>query len=217
MTGRLNSGTSNPRVPGASSSGSCRPSQKTCEGHPVLGGFVFMESQERWMPVVGFEDRYEVSDHGRVQALFSYRGYKPGRIVAGYATASGHIRVNLRLSPGSVHRRFVHRLVLEAFVGPCPEGMECLHGDSNPANNRLDNLRWGTHAENIKDWIMNGSTPIGERNPSAKLSAVGVQDIRRRVANGESKASVARRYGLGATTVWNIVNGNRWASIPLGS
>src|SRR5690242_14784609 len=42
----------------------------------------------------------------------------------------------------------VHRLILEAFIGPCPEGMECRHLDGNPANNCLGNLCWGTPAEN---------------------------------------------------------------------
>ena len=45
----------------------------------------------------------------------------------------------------------VHRLVLEAFVGPMPEAMETRHLDGNPANNCLDNLRYGTRAENEAD------------------------------------------------------------------
>lgn len=45
----------------------------------------------------------------------------------------------------------VHRLILEAFVGPCPDGMEARHKDGNPGNNRLDNLAWGTKEENTED------------------------------------------------------------------
>lgn len=50
----------------------------------------------------------------------------------------------------------VHRLVMEAFVGPCPEGLEVLHWDDNPANNHLSNLRYGTRSENVKDRVRNG-------------------------------------------------------------
>jgi hypothetical protein len=61
----------------------------------------------------------------------------------------GHSTVYL----GRKDQRYIHRLVLEAFVGPCPDGMECRHLDGNPGNNRLDNLAWGTRAENQADSI----------------------------------------------------------------
>jgi hypothetical protein len=48
-------------------------------------------------------------------------------------------------------RRQVHRLVLEAFVGPCPDGMECCHEDGDSTNNRVDNLRWDTHEANVRE------------------------------------------------------------------
>ena len=38
----------------------------------------------------------------------------------------------------------VHRLVLEAFVGPCPEGKECDHINRKKGDNRVVNLRWVT-------------------------------------------------------------------------
>ena len=63
----------------------------------------------------------------------------------------GYRRVCLDLN-GKVCTRTVHVLVLLAFIGPCPEGMEgCHYPDTNKANNRLSNLRWDTHAENMKD------------------------------------------------------------------
>jgi hypothetical protein len=52
---------------------------------------------------------------------------------------------------------YVHRLVLKAFVGPCPEGMEGCHWDGDACNNKLDNLRWATHAENVEDSIRHGT------------------------------------------------------------
>jgi len=56
-----------------------------------------------------------------------------------------------RVSLGRGKGRYVHRLILEVFVGPCPDGMECRHLDGNPQNNRLDNLAWGTPEENCED------------------------------------------------------------------
>lgn len=52
---------------------------------------------------------------------------------------------------------YVHALVLSAFVGPRPTGMEACHGDGDGLNNRLGNLRWDTHAENVKDSIKHGT------------------------------------------------------------
>ena len=58
---------------------------------------------------------------------------------------------------GRTVSRYVHHLVLEAFVGPRPEGTEACHGDGNGTNNKLANLRWDTHAENIKDSVSHGT------------------------------------------------------------
>lgn len=113
---------------------------------------------EQWRAVVGFEGSYEVSDQGRVRSLdrvlvvahptcgFVQRRVK-GRILRPGTTASGHQLVILEGGNG----RYVHSLVLEAFVGPAPAGTECCHNDGTQANNDLSNLRWDTRANNIKD------------------------------------------------------------------
>ncbi len=51
----------------------------------------------------------------------------------------------------------ISRLILDAWVGPCPEGMECCHNDGNAMNNVFDNLRWDTHRSNIQDQIDQGT------------------------------------------------------------
>lgn len=115
-------------------------------------------SEETWKPVVGYEGYYEVSDFGRVRSLdrSSKRGLRKGQIKTPYPLDTGHLRV--RLSFNSKSRAFlVHRLVLEAFVGPCPAGMEGCHDpDPDPANNRLANLRWDTRSSNQLDSVKHG-------------------------------------------------------------
>jgi hypothetical protein len=54
-------------------------------------------------------------------------------------------------------------LVLEAFAGPRPDGMDALHRDDNPTNNRFDNLRWGTRSDNLFDAVRNGGKARGEK------------------------------------------------------
>jgi hypothetical protein len=57
---------------------------------------------------------------------------------------------------GTPCRFKVARLVLEAFVGLCPAGMEACHFNDDPADNRLENLRWDTHSNNHYDLVRNG-------------------------------------------------------------
>lgn len=105
---------------------------------------------EDWRDVPGFAG-YEVSDLGRV------RSAKVGqpRILRGW-TVKGYPTVALR-KDGRTFYRQVHRLVLLAFVGPCPQSMEGCHGDGNPKNNHLANLRWDTSSANKRDIVKHGN------------------------------------------------------------
>lgn len=114
---------------------------------------------EAWKDIPGFEGRYQVSDAGRVRSLphrvrLVAHGKETTRLAPGHllkpgTKSSGHVSVAI----GKGNSRDVHRLVLEAFVGPCPDGCEVLHLNHNPADNRLENLRYGTRGENLKmDW-----------------------------------------------------------------
>ena len=73
---------------------------------------------------------------------------KPSRLPTGY--------LSLCLGNGWP-QRYVHHLVLEAFVGPRPEGTECCHGNGIRSDNRLCNLRWDTHKENYADAVRHGT------------------------------------------------------------
>lgn len=112
---------------------------------------------ERWLPVPGHEGLYEVSDHGRVRSLDRVITMKNGRkrrqrgIVLKPVNSNGYHCVNV----GAL--RYVHRLVLEAFVGPPPPGMETRHLDGDPHNNRLGNLKWGSSSENNDDIVAHGN------------------------------------------------------------
>lgn len=104
-----------------------------------------MTYMERWRPVVEAPERYEVSDFGRVRSLLGRTG--PHVIYIGRGT-HGHRLVSLHTTSGRVGR-LVHRLVMEAFVGPCPEGMEVRHLDGDASNN-------GTHVNGSKTHCKNG-------------------------------------------------------------
>ena len=117
---------------------------------------------ETWKPVVGYEDLYEVSDHGNVRSLdkkvpnrYSTR-FIPGKLLKGTPNKDGYLYVSLYKNTQRT-RFLIHRLVLETFVGSCPEGMECLHKDHNRSNNHLSNLDWDTHKNNVYASIERGT------------------------------------------------------------
>jgi hypothetical protein len=119
---------------------------------------------EQWRPVVGWEGLYEVSDHGRVKTVAGIRMRPDGtsmrlreRIRVATPNRTGHLILILSGAPRRAKCVKVHRLVLEAFVGLAPEGMMSLHRNGNPADNRLENLHWGTNARNTLDSIEHGT------------------------------------------------------------
>lgn len=115
--------------------------------------------EEEWKPIPGYEGYYEVSSHGRVRSLdrevHTKNGQarrRKGRLKKPSRRANGYPQT-LLCREGKRKNKYVHRLVLEGFVGPCPDGMECLHIDGNKTNNHVDNLRWGTGSENTLDTV----------------------------------------------------------------
>src|SRR5262245_7863305 len=103
-----------------------------------------------WRAVDGFDGRYEVSDDGRC------RNTQTGRELRGSPTRTGHVQLWFRTPDGTWTWPYLHRLVLAAFVGPCPEGQEGMHADDDPANNALSNLSWGTRSENVTTSVRHG-------------------------------------------------------------
>ena len=161
---------------------------------------------ERWVPVPGFDGQYEVSDRGRVR--------RPARLLALSNAPGGYRRVTL--SRGNKGYGFLlHRLVMLAFVGPCPPDHEVDHRDADKTNNRLANLEYVTRPENLqRSMPRRRATQVrGERAGRAKLTAADVRELRRLAAAGVGYRALARRYGLAYPTARNIVLRERWAHV----
>lgn len=117
---------------------------------------------EEWRPIPGWEGLYDVSNHGRVRSLdrvvIRNDGIKrtiTGRTMKPVADRAGHLYVDLYRN-NKKHRHYIHRAVLEAFVGPAPERMECCHWDGDKENNLLGNLRWDDRSGNVMDMVRSG-------------------------------------------------------------
>lgn len=122
---------------------------------------------EQWRPVLGWEGYYVVSNMGRVKSVprVTEDGWRiPGRLRQPAMQGRGNPYWQIHLMRGGrgapFYRVAVHRLVLESFVGPCPDGMEACHANGNGFDNRLENLRWDTHRANMVEQSKYEKLPV---------------------------------------------------------
>jgi hypothetical protein len=171
-------------------------------------------STERWLPVVGYEGVYAVSDHGRVMRLAGSERVKKNRILAARNQSNGYLATTLWLN-GNYNQQLIHRLVMQSFVGDCPKGITVNHKDGNKRNNHLSNLEYATQSENNKHAFAIGlkisQDLSGESNPRAKITQVEVDEIRRLHAQGGiSYRALGRQFNVTGEQVSYIVRRISW-------
>lgn len=173
-----------------------------------------------WRTIPGFPD-YEIAADG---AIRSWRVPSDGRrnhrpmpcMMTPTRTPLGYRAVILRRAGSNKPvRRTLHRLLALVFL-PNPQGLsDVAHNDGNPANNRLDNLRWATHRDNQMDMRRHGTMQDGERCCTAKLREAQVRCIRALCppqAHGMQRRA-AIWFRLSRAQVCRIATGKRWASL----
>lgn len=156
-------------------------------------------TKELWKPIPS-EPGYEASNLGRIRSVDRhvqtskgvrvYRGrvLKPGLSSNGYFTVVANGR-----------SRLVHELVLLTFVGPRPDFRKAstvsFHRDDVRTNNKLSNLTWATNSQNGKN-----VTRLGGR----LFSYEEAEDIKRRLASGETALDLSKEYGCTRRHIYNI-------------
>lgn len=140
--------------------------------------------------------------HGGSVRVLSRDEWRPLRI-----SPNGH---GYRIVSLKGHPHTVGRMILLAFVGPAPSGYEVLHGPGGKLDDSLPNLKWGTRQENAADRLRDGTAPIGERNPAAKLTVSEVAEIRA-IGRSLRQRVIAEKYGITQTQVSKILLRKIWA------
>lgn len=161
--------------------------------------------------------RYAIDETGTILSICekgfgASRPWGKARRITPIVNKTGYHRVKLSHA-GHVKPVFVHVLVLTAFVGPCPDGMECRHIDGIRANNRLDNLAWGTAKENSADKALHGTGVKGEKHPRSKLTVDDILKIRERAADGETHISIAKDFHVSYQTIGSIIKRKAWKHV----
>lgn len=129
-----------------------------------------MVDNEKWLPHPKYK-QYLVSSSGRI------KGFE-GRLKKLVLDKTGYFTVGIS-HKGRAHTYKVHRLVLETHVSPRPDGLVCAHLNGNSQDNRLENLRWVTQAENCRHQVIHGTTTKGRTPATAKLKPDDVRMLRR--------------------------------------
>lgn len=171
-----------------------------------------IRGEEIWFdhPVI---DGWQFSNFGRGRTQYR-RSYKIKRKQGFWTVVEPHISA-YGYEQLCIEKRqyFVHVLVLETFSGPRPDKADTRHLDDIKLNNKLDNLVWGTRAENLADGFANGRYPRGEKHYASKLTEENVLEIRRLRLEGWSVPKLAKRYGVDYTIAYGIIKGTRWRHV----
>ena len=168
---------------------------------------------EIWRDIPGYEGAYQASSLGRIRSLprfvsvydsvrgISYVRPCPGMILRqAVCDRAGHVSVHLGKHCRGIP---VHQLVMLAFHGWPPAGTEAMHLNGNPRDNRPENLRYGTHSENMTDMYRSGKGPL-------KLTPEDIRQIRFALYCGWSPREVAAAYGVSETCIRRIRKGRRY-------
>lgn len=182
-----------------------------------------MESvTEIWKDVKGFEGMYQVSNQGRVKALACEHRHwcgrmipQPERLLTLTRHTGGYRMVALKSGERSGIKRFVHRLVVDAFVGD-GAGRDVNHIDGDKTNNRMENLEYCDRLHNVRHAIATGlQDNSGERNGMAKNTPATVIKAHGMVRDGASYEAAGRATGMSGSMVEQIVKGKRWKHLNL--
>lgn len=147
---------------------------------------------EVWKRIENFPD-YEVSNHGRIRS----NRFGKTRIMKQNNNGFNYFQVEFKIN-GIRNLMRVHRLVLEAFSGKCPDGMECSHLDGNGLNNHVENLIWESRADNNR------------RRTCVKLNASKVSQIKKLLNDGLTLEEIAKKFGVHFSTIGYIKLNKTW-------
>jgi len=142
-----------------------------------------MQSIE-WRPIPEFPDHYEITTDGQVKRIKDGPGVTVGLILKTQIQSNGYESVNLTVA-GKTYKRWVHRMICQAFLGPAV-GREACHNNGVSLDNRLENLRWGTRRENAQDTLKHGHNVNANKTHCVNGHAFDSANTRERPSGGRA-------------------------------
>lgn len=138
------------------------------------------------------------------------------RILKPTLDSHGYFVVSLCNGNGIKKVAKVHRLVAEAFIGPCPDGMIVCHCNGIRTDNRVENLRYDSYQGNSDDCVKHGNSPKGTRCHLAKLTDEKVKDILTDYATGDFVLrELSEKHGVGISAIHRAVIRKTWRHVSV--
>lgn len=169
---------------------------------------------EIWQPVVGYETLYQVSSLGRVRRMLNRNGnplHEP-LILQLITRQRGYLQVNLWKQNRHQSCR-VHRVVMAAFIGPVPEGMQVNHRNGIKKDNSLENLEYVSPGDNVRHAKEVLHANQGIKHPAHRLSETAVRHIRTAGLAGQSRTELAREFGVSRGCIGNVLSNRNWRHV----
>lgn len=174
-------------------------------------GVAHAVSTEIWLPVQGWP--YIVSNYGNVRRTVKRKGTRAGVILKptrGGGPSRPYPVVTLH-DCGKNRTVAVHKLVADAFLGPCPEGLEINHKDQDSSNSHADNLEYLTSSQNKLQAVANGY--CGSRRYNARFTEADIVKIREEAKHARIK-DIAEAYGVSSSLIVKIIKRQNWRHVP---
>lgn len=170
--------------------------------------------KETFLPIIGYEGIYAVSNLGNVKSLtrpasHPFKKFINGRILKlNFVTKKGYLGVDL-YKEGVRKSKRVHILVATAFIPNIENKPEVNHKNAIKTDNRVENLEWATSLENQLHSIQNGLRPefSGEKNGRAKLNKSDVINIR---SSDKSLLELSELYNISKSHIYKILKYKTW-------
>lgn len=153
------------------------------------------------------DNRYEISNRGRVRNTTNGKILKPSNGGKGYALFP-------RYRDGEYTGMYIHQAVALAFIGECPEGFQVSHLDGDKLNNCVENLAYETPVDNINRKVEHGTHPDGDKNSQAKLTAEQVLSMREyAMCNKVTNKELGDMYGVSPMTANRAIRKISWSNV----
>lgn len=171
---------------------------------------------EEWRPLPG-HDGYDVSSLGRVRSWRSLNGRgglkDSPHFLRPYVAEFGpskipYERISLRKAR-KLNVAFVHHLIAAVFIGERPPGFVVRHLNGNSLDNRIENIAYGTYADNMMDAMRHGTLLVGARSPMSVVNEYDVAFIRS--DDIHTLEWISKAFGISVSQVFRIKQNYSWS------